>query len=150
MTVASGRTARERAMRTLNRFAGKTLRMLGKTGAGVEISLISEADMREIERRTLGREKKVLNVLAFPEPTGFPHPETKKEFLGEIYVNWERYGSRPSELAYLMVHGLLHLLGYRHGRKNDMMAMYRLERRVLERLGVRQRLSHDVALDYWS
>lgn len=59
--------------------------------------------------------------------------------LGEIYISYEKaqeqalsYGhSLDRELKFLFVHGLLHLLGYDHMKKEDEEIMFRLQDEIL-------------------
>ena len=59
--------------------------------------------------------------------------------LGEIYISFEKaqeqaisYGhSLDRELKFLFVHGLLHLLGYDHMKKEDEEIMFRLQDEIL-------------------
>ena len=59
--------------------------------------------------------------------------------LGEIYISYEKaqeqalsYGhSLERELKFLFVHGLLHLLGYDHMKKEDEEIMFRLQDEIL-------------------
>ena len=79
------------------------------------------------------REKRV-SVLAFPEPRNFPHPEKSAKFLGEIYINRDVAKGNEDALVYLLIHGLLHLLGYDHRKKSDTMRMERLEKKLFLRV----------------
>lgn len=66
-------------------------------------------------------ENKTTSVLTFVEPKNFPHPESPLKFLGEIYLN-SGYLNKKN-LASLIAHGLLHLLGFQHKKKNDRIKM---------------------------
>ncbi|MBI4087539.1 MAG: rRNA maturation RNAse YbeY [Candidatus Liptonbacteria bacterium] len=74
-----------------------------------------------------------VDVLSFAEPKGFPHPESKKRFLGEIYLNRGLRSDFP-RLAFLLIHGLLHLLGYTHNKKSDTLKMQSLEKRLMRQV----------------
>lgn len=67
------------------------------------------------------------DVLAFPEPKNFPHPDRGGIFLGEVYVNQEIFEEDPERGASLFIHGFLHLLGYDHRCKCDRIVMKKLE-----------------------
>lgn len=101
-------------------------------------SLRARRDFRGAEARTIAREEMV-NVLSFPEPEGFPHPEMKgrgKKWLGEVYLN-RAYGKRlPESLPFLMVHGVLHLLGYRHAGLRDTIKMENIEKKLCKQLKI--------------
>lgn len=64
--------------------------------------------------------------------------------LGDIIISVERaqaqaadYGhSLRREVAFLTVHGMLHLLGYDHMEENDRLAMEKEQKYVMEQLGI--------------
>ncbi len=74
------------------------------------------------------------DVLSFPEPSGFPHPDHKGIFLGDIYLNEEIFMGDPERGLALFIHGFLHLLGYDHIKKRDTIVMEGLEKRLLRKL----------------
>ena len=81
---------------------------------------VSPAAMRRAMKYKKKPEKKVSNVLAFPL--------SKKS--GEILICKE--ATAPYTVAYLFIHGCLHLRGMRHGA-----TMERIERHYLKRFGFR-------------
>ena len=103
-------------------------------------------DMRGVDRAT--------DVLSFPEfdltPGQLPEaedadPGTGLVPLGDMVISWEHvtaqakeYGhSNRRELAYLVVHSVLHLLGYDHLDEGPMKAQMRArEEAILEGLGI--------------
>lgn len=66
--------------------------------------------------------------------------------LGDIYICMEKvyeqakeYGhSFKREMAFLTVHGLLHLLGYDHMEKEDEEIMFGMQEEILDELGIRR------------
>ena len=70
----------------LLRLADKTLKALKVRGANLDIVLLDNKSMVRLKARFI-KKKTEPNVLAFPEPAHFPHPETKQRYLGEIYLN---------------------------------------------------------------
>ena len=70
-------------------------------------------------------------------------PESGEIVLGEILICTKRaeeqaieYGhSRSREIAYLTVHGLLHLFGYDHMTDEDKPEMRAMEERILSSIG---------------
>lgn len=93
------------------------------------------------------------NILSFPALSFFPRPDIKQKNLGEIYLNpdYIRHANsalpdfvlqqcesahankkRLCGLTYMLLHGLLHLLGYDHKKKNDRIKMGKEERRLLK------------------
>ena len=119
------------------------------TGAGskkpVEISILltGDAAIRKLNATFRGKDKPT-NVLSFPAdaddilPKGAPRP------LGDIAVAYgvlAREAKAESKtltahLSHLVVHGVLHLLGYDHERDKDAVIMERLEKKILARLGI--------------
>lgn len=78
----------------------------------------------------------VTDVLSFPLGS-------EEEITGEIYICWDRVNSQASEyghswqreFSYLLVHGILHLLGFEHGDEPNP-AMRELEEKILEHMGM--------------
>lgn len=71
------------------------------------------------------------NVLAYPMPRRFPRPDERRAVLGEVYLNPNRIARKSERLAYMAIHGALHLLGYAHEQKKDILKMERLERKLV-------------------
>jgi probable rRNA maturation factor len=117
----------------LARLAEKILRTLSVRGASFDIFLLDNKSMTKLKARFI-KKKTEPNVLAFPEPVHFPHPETKKKYLGEIYLNRDILMKSPERAKALLLHGILHLLGYDHKKKPDIVEMEGLEARVLRKL----------------
>lgn len=108
-----------------------------KVRGRAEIFLLSDEEMRRLKKKFLPREKGPANVLSFGEPASWPHPEKGKRRLGEIYLNADLTGGKTKNLIPLLIHGILHILGYDHKKKSDRMKMEKLERKVLETLDIR-------------
>lgn len=105
----------------------------GKKGAP-EIFLLGDPEMRRIKKKFLPREKGPANVLSFGEPAGWLNPEGSEEKLGEIYLNLDLTGGEMKELSPLFLHGILHILGYDHKKKNDRIRMEKLEKSIIKKL----------------
>ncbi len=94
------------------------------------------------------------DVLSFPQHEDImiaalpPEPGGAPLLLGDIVVSLPRaeeqaraYGhSRARELGFLLVHGLLHLLGYDHETSEDAAIMEARQAAVLDSLGLRRDL----------
>ena len=117
----------------LSRLAQKILKTLKVRGATLDIILLDNAKMAALKARFI-KKKTEPNVLSFPEPAHFPHPETKKKYLGEIYLNRDILKRSPERAKALLLHGVLHLLGYDHIKKADMIEMEALEKKILKKL----------------
>lgn len=119
--------------RKLSRLAAKILKMLKVHEATLDIVLLDNEKIAGLKARFI-RKRTEPNVLSFPEPAHFPHPETKKRYLGEIYLNRTILRRSPERAEALLLHGVLHLLGYDHKKKPDIIKMEGLEKKILAKL----------------
>jgi probable rRNA maturation factor len=105
--------------------------------SGVAVLLTSDAAVAELNQRFRGKAGPT-NVLSFPAPA---NPENH---LGDVALAHgvcareaaEQGKTLDQHLAHLVVHGVLHLLGYDHETDGEAEAMEALERSILESLGV--------------
>lgn len=80
------------------------------------------------------------DVLAFP--AGFTDPDTGQMNLGDIIISYPQAKSNAekrghpveSEIQLLVVHGILHLLGYDHLDQDDKDNMWSVQSQVLSQL----------------
>lgn len=136
----------EAALRTIADAAtGAAMVELGiGADAQAELSLLftDDAHIQTLNREWRGKDKPT-NVLSFPAfevAPGDPLPP----MLGDIALALETISSeaalddKPFEhhLTHLIVHGLLHLLGYDHETEEEAEEMEALERRALARLAI--------------
>jgi probable rRNA maturation factor len=149
---------RQRAVRVARRplelFLARVRRELGLGEADVTICFVSDAEIARMNQ-AFRRKKGPTDVLSFPAvdrrvPVSSPQRRTpgsrsrsKAEvFLGDVAIspttarrNAKRLGrTLPSELQILILHGVLHLLGYDH--ETDRGEMDRVEARLRQRLGL--------------
>ncbi len=83
------------------------------------------------------------NVLSFPTAGRQSHPEEAAQ-LGDIVLGFETVTKEAAEagltladhITHLLVHGLLHLLGYDHEEEQAAEAMEALETEILATLGI--------------
>jgi probable rRNA maturation factor len=112
----------------------------------VSLHLVDDAAMQELNRSRREVDAST-DVLSFPllDPVGlrFVLPPDAPLHLGDVVVSFPRaqsqaeaYGhSLQRELAYLVAHGVLHLLGYDHEREDDRAIMRSKEETALGALG---------------
>jgi len=133
----------------LHRRSKKILKLLHRESATLDIFLLPHAEMRQLKARFFKKQTEP-NVLSFVEPVGFPHPEKKKKaggsrqraggkYIGEVYLNKNILAKSPERAMPLLLHGILHLLGYDHKKKKDGAVMENLESRILKMLSGEQR-----------
>jgi probable rRNA maturation factor len=112
-----------------------------RAGDEVCVTLIDDEAIAALNRRWRGKNAPT-NVLSFPAPPGpaMRHPR----YLGDIALAFEtidreaKAQGMPFEdhVAHLVVHGLLHLLGYDHLSEGEARRMEALETRILVSIGV--------------
>jgi probable rRNA maturation factor len=115
---------------------------LGRAGAGAEISvlLVGTQRSRALNARYRGRDH-ATNVLSFPAGAAAAGPV---RLLGDLVIcpvvlrreARAQHKSARAHWAHLVVHGVLHLLGYDHEFDADARRMERREIRTLRRLGI--------------
>ncbi|MDR0832046.1 MAG: rRNA maturation RNase YbeY [Bacillales bacterium] len=101
----------------------------------VSLTLISDETMQEynLKYRNIDR---TTDVLSF----AFLEKGLIDEMLGDIYISFPKakaqskeYGhSLERELAFLLIHGILHLLGYDHLKKKDEKIMFDLQKEIIK------------------
>lgn len=116
-------------------FCADVLRILNKAGPALSVAFVNPQEMRIMNRKYLGRDY-ATDVLSFSYDTMVIEG---RSYLGEIVIAPEvavlqatRYGMRPEkEMRKLLIHGILHLLGYNH--ETDRGRMNRLQAKLLRR-----------------
>jgi rRNA maturation RNase YbeY len=135
INVAVAREQKNNLTRRLNAIAAKTLRNLKVKNSQAGIFLLSSKKIASLKARFFKKKSvRLVDVLSFPEPPNFPHPERRKRFLGEVYLNKNLIKLGEKRVGFFLIHGLLHLLGYSHGKKRDTVRMERLERKLLRKV----------------
>ncbi len=98
------------------------MRSLGLPNAELSVLFSGDRTMRTLNRNYRGMDR-TTDVLSFALREG-PFADLQPEFLGDIVISVpvaerqarERGHSLGREIEFLLVHGLLHLLGYDHER----------------------------------
>jgi probable rRNA maturation factor len=136
------------ARRPLEHFLRRVQREFGIQESGVTIALVSDAEIARMNE-TFRKKKGPTDVLSFPaarrRPRSLPRAASKRiadEFLGDIAIapaTARRYARKygrtlPAELRVLILHGVLHLMGYDH--ETDRGEMGRIERKLRKRFGL--------------
>ena len=124
---------------TLRRVTQAVLKQTGYPSAGLSLTLVGKARMQRLNR-TYGQRNYATDVLAFPMQDASQSPHS---FVGEVVIcvpvalsQASRFGNTPDEeMLRLLIHGILHLLGYDHETtERDAERMKRKEQVIFHRL----------------
>ena len=131
---------------TVRKVINKAAQLYGLDTAEVSVTLTNNDHIREINLSYRNKDA-ATDVISFAlnegeEPEIIDGPEIN--MLGDIIISIERameqaeeYGhSLERELAFLTVHGMMHLLGYDHIEEEDRLEMRKEEEYVLGHLGI--------------
>lgn len=114
--------------------------------AALTIRIVGAAESRRLNRTWRGKDKPT-NVLSFPgmdAAVSTAHTLQPAIILGDLAVcapvvrREAREQRKPlrAHWAHMIVHGVLHLLGYDHEDEHDAQRMEALEVRILARMGI--------------
>jgi probable rRNA maturation factor len=118
--------------------AAKPRRRNADTGA-LCVVLADDRLQRRLNRTFRGKDKPT-NVLSFEGSSAGPHPAS----LGDVVLALETIAGEAKQqgkslgdhVAHLVVHGVLHLMGYDHEKRGEALRMERLEREILAGLDI--------------
>lgn len=116
--------------RRVKLYTKKTLEILHIDGIALDIFLISQPRMRFLNK-TFRKKDKATNVLSFCEPKEFVGVPSKQKYLGEIYISPAYIREHQQDISHMVVHGVLHLLGFDHETVSDQKRMERKEDEIL-------------------
>lgn len=126
------------------RAAAATFAAAGIDPRAFETAILfaDDAQVAELNARWRGKSGPT-NVLSFPAPEGLRVPDGEPRPLGDIVLASGVTASEAAQQAkplnahatHLIIHGLLHLLGYDHETEAETAEMEGLERDILKGLG---------------
>lgn len=127
----------------LDRVIKRTLMKEKALASIFSIIFVSEEEIQTINK-TYRQIDKVTDVISFAFEDNKDDFMLENRVLGDIYICIPRmisqakeYGhSETRELSFLVVHGLLHLLGYDHMNKEDEEKMFGLQKEILDEEGI--------------
>ena len=125
----------------LEKAALKTL-AIQNIGENINLSVVIEDDqqLQALNHEFLGVDSPT-DVLSFFEDE--LDPETGQRYLGEVIISYPQAEKQSvtaghsirSELSLLVVHGVLHLLGYDHSTGEEKDKMWKIQKEILLELG---------------
>lgn len=115
--------------RPLRKIAQKILSVSGFPDAQLSILILDNAGIQEINRDYLQRDRPT-NVISFAMQEG-EGSGLQPLLLGDVVISAERAAEDAAEagvpfeheLVFLLLHGILHLLGYDHERGTEQQAL---------------------------
>lgn len=121
----------------LSRTASRILKCLGEAGSEASLVLVTNREISRLNRQYLSSAGPT-DVLAFPMRGG-KEKKINQYLLGDVVISIEkavsqaRAGGEPfeKELTRLLIHGLLHLAGFRDSRKAERMKMISRQEKIL-------------------
>ncbi len=125
----------------ITKIATATLKQQQITAEAVLTILITDdAQLQQLNSSYRGEDKPT-DVLSFEDGTTWPDG---KLYLGDIAISHETaerqaqagQHSLDDEMALLIAHGVLHLLGHDHGDPEEKAAMWQAQGDVLEQFGI--------------
>ena len=124
----------------LRRRATAFLKRLRQSGCELSVTLVGDEEIRALNKRWR-RKDQATDVLSFPAGD-WPGPGPRP--LGDVVISLQttrraarEYGHTvEDELSRYLAHGLLHLLGHDHHRRDEAAKMARAEAKLLGRPGM--------------
>jgi probable rRNA maturation factor len=125
--------------RAVKNTALEILRMLKRENVELSLALVGNPEIRKLNAKYRTKDY-ATDVLSFPAEDHLPGPI---RLLGDVVISVdkarvqarERGWTIKEEMTTLLIHGIVHLLGYDHERSaRDARAMGRLERKIYRTL----------------
>jgi probable rRNA maturation factor len=109
--------------------------------ADVTVVLAGDDELRELNQKYLGINEPT-DVLAFPSKE--QDPDSGGPYVGDVIISLPRAEEQAKaaghalrvEVQLLVVHGVLHLLGYDHAEPEQKAKMWKVQAAILQQLGL--------------
>ena len=132
-------TGRKFSSRRLKQIGHALLQFAGQADAELSVALIGDAEMQKLNARY--RQKNyATDVLSFPAAQNLPAPA---RLLGDVIISIDKAAAQAKqrghsldlEIVTLLIHGVIHLLGYDHEQSARQARLTtRLEKKMARRL----------------
>ena len=108
----------------------------------ISLSFVTDEEIRQLNKEYRNIDSST-DVLSFPMDEDFIIPG-ENEILGDIIISTNRAIEQANEfkhsinreLTYLIIHSMIHLLGYDHIEEQDKIIMRKKEKETIRRLGI--------------
>src|SRR6056297_1813839 len=119
----------------LEKVAQSFLDYYNLSGFNLSLAFLDSEEMRRINQTYRGINK-TTDVLSFPASS---KEKEEESFLGEILFDYEQIKAQAQreeekELIFILIHGLLHLLGHTDETPEDREKMIKLGEELMEKL----------------
>ena len=127
----------------VRKIAKYTLKKMDASNSEVNIIFVGLDEIHQINK-TYRNVDRPTDVISFALEDTDDVSAYSARVLGDIYICLAKvheqaieYGHKEErEMAFLIVHGLLHLLGYDHMEKEDEKVMFGLQEEILNEMGI--------------
>jgi probable rRNA maturation factor len=142
-TISPGEIPALQEVEYLEQAARSALQHTGApSNAELTVVITDDEQLRRLNQQFLGIDAPT-DVLSFPSGGGEPDPDSGDPYLGDILISYPRAlvqaeaGGHPvrQELQLLVVHGVLHLMGYDHAGEGEKAEMWAVQAAILNSLG---------------
>ncbi len=122
-----------------------SLEVLEVDNAIFDIILVDDEEIKKINKQYRNKDTST-DVISFALEDEKTINIPSIRMLGDVYVSFDTAKSQAKEynhslkreLSFLIVHGLLHLLGYSHDKIENEKKMFELQERILEGYGIKR------------
>jgi probable rRNA maturation factor len=152
--IANRQKRQKIELRMVRKIARETLNALGSPDAELSLSFVDDKEITQLNQQYLLRDRPT-DVLAFPMREG-SFSEINPHLLGDVVISLEtahrqaadKKHTLAEEVCLLLIHGILHLLGYNHEtpgcdaktmRKKEKELFRLMQERVLKSYSVKGR-----------
>lgn len=122
----------------IEKIVEKVFKFLKNKNGDLSVNLVSENKIRELNKQYRGIDR-VTDVLSFPLLEKGKSKSEKECDWGDIFICGaqvkgqakEYKVSEEEELKRMLVHGVLHLLGFDHQKANEAKKMFKLQEDII-------------------
>jgi len=119
------------------KLINSSLKFIKNKKINFSILLAGSKEVRILNKRFRKKDKST-DVLSFPfhKPTDIRKLKNKNIYLGDVILNFYKIDKKnfKKDFNRLWIHGLLHLLGYKHYKDKDYYKMNRVEKLILKKI----------------
>lgn len=127
----------------LNKIINLTLKKENVSNAMFNVIFLYNDEIHKINKEYRNIDRPT-DVISFALEDDKSYPKLDVRILGDIYISVDKIKSQAleynhsekREISFLLVHGLLHLLGYDHMKEEEEKIMFSLQEEILNEAGI--------------